>query len=151
MATTTKMSGTMTGSTGQARTGIKARKLSLNIAAKAKDYFLSKEQYVLGPRELDQAIQAQSDFINIIDVRQAADYARGHLPGAINLPRDQWKTVAGLKKDKLNVIYCYSLECPLAAQAAAVFAGQGYSVMEMAGGFEAWQDNDFKTDKQVHH
>lgn len=149
--TTTKISGAKTGSTQETRTQARGRKLSLNIAAKAKDYFTSKEQYVVGPKELYLAIQAQPEFINIVDVRQMQDYAKGHLPGAINLPREQWNLYSGLKKDKLNVIYSYSLECPLASQAASQFAAQGYSVMEMVGGFDAWQENHYQTEKQVHH
>ncbi len=127
------------------------RKLSLNDATKAKEYFSLKDKFILGPHELNQVLQDQSEMINIIDVRQPGDYARAHLPGAINLPREQWKTVSGLKKDKLNVIYCYSLDCPLATEAAQEFASKGYSVMELIGGFQGWQESDYKIDKQVHH
>lgn len=35
----------------------------------------------------------------------------GHIPGAINLPRDRWHTLDGLRKDKTNVLYCYSQVC----------------------------------------
>jgi len=43
----------------------------------------------------------------------------------------------GLAKDKLNVVLCYSQVCHLAATAAFEFAAQGYSVMELEGGFKA--------------
>jgi rhodanese-related sulfurtransferase len=149
--TMTKITGSMNGKVHSIGNGISGRKLSLNIAVKAKDYFAAKNQYIVGPQELYQALQDQPDFINIIDVRQPMEYMKGHLPGAINLPREQWRVETGLKKDKLNVIYCCALECQQAAQAAMEFAANGYSVMEMAGGFEAWQENGFQTDKQVHH
>lgn len=149
---TTKVSGTMTTTPReQGKVASKGRKLNLNTPAKARDYFTSKEQFILSPKELFLAIQAQPDLINIIDVRQPMDYAKGHLPGAINLPRDQGRSVTGLKKDRLNVIYCYSLDCPLAGQAAVEFADQGFSVMEMIGGYEAWLNSGLQTDKQVHH
>lgn len=35
----------------------------------------------------------------------------GHIPGAINLPRDRWHTLDGLRKDQTNVLYCYSQVC----------------------------------------
>lgn len=118
---------------------------------KAKEFFALKAKYLIGPTELNNLLLDQSAMVTIIDVRQAQDYAKGHLPGAINLPKDQWQTFAGLKKDKQNIVYCYSLECPLAAQAALEFAGKGYSVMELQGGFDGWQENHFKMDTQVHH
>ena len=127
------------------------KKLSLNDATKANEYFSLREKFILGPQELNQVIREQPDLINIIDVRQPTDYVKGHLPGATNLPREQWKTVSGLKKDKLNVIYCYSLECPLASEAAKEFSAKGFSIMELVGGFQGWQENDYKIEKQVHH
>lgn len=133
------------------KTKVKEKKFSLNEAAKAKEYFALREKFILGPSELNQAIQERTLLINIIDVRQPSDYVKGHLPGAINLPQEQWKTVSGLKKDRLNVIYCYSLDCPLAAKAAAEFAAKGYSVMELVGGYQGWQENNYKTETQVHH
>jgi hypothetical protein len=40
-----------------------------------------------------------------------------------------------VRKDKLNVLYCYSGVCHLATSAAVEFAEKGYPVMEMEGGF----------------
>jgi rhodanese-related sulfurtransferase len=56
----------------------------------------------------------------------------------VNLPHGQWHTAKGLSKDKLNILYCYSQTCHLAAAAALELASQGYRVMEMEGGFAAW-------------
>jgi rhodanese-related sulfurtransferase len=47
-----------------------------------------------------------------------------------------------LSKDKLNILYCYSEVCHLAAKAATKFAQAGYPVMEMDGGWEAWKEHD---------
>ena len=46
--------------------------------------------------------------VHVVDVRAAEDYAEGHITGAVNLPKDRWETLIGLRKDKLNVLYCYS-------------------------------------------
>jgi rhodanese-related sulfurtransferase len=83
----------------------------------------------------------QGENINIVDVRAAEDYAEGHIPGAVNLPKDKWDSLSGLRKDKINVLYCYSQVCHLAATAAVEFAGKGYPVMELEGGFRAWKDH----------
>mgnify|MGYP000325743133 CR=1 FL=1 len=70
-----------------------------------------------------------------------------HAIRATSLPEDQWKTFKGLSKDKLNVLYCYTEVCHLAARAAVLFAGAGYPVMEMEGGFKAWKENELETVK----
>ncbi len=89
----------------------------------------------------------QGEAINVVDVRAAEDYAEGHIPGAINLPKDQWRTLKGLRQDKINVLYCYSHVCHLAAAAAVEFAGRGYPVMELEGGFRVWKEGEFDVEK----
>jgi rhodanese-related sulfurtransferase len=87
-------------------------------------------------------------FPSVIDVRAAEDYRKGHVPGAVNLPEEKWSTYAGLREEGLNVIYCYSQVCHLAATAALEFAGKGYSVMEMEGGFEAWKEHNLEIETE---
>ena len=115
-------------------------------ATQARDYFANKIAFTTGPIELHHQIEAGDD-IAIIDVRAAEDYAAGHIPGALNLPQDKWSSLSGLQRDKVNILYCYSVVCHLAAKAAIVFAENGYSVMEMDGGFEAWKDNELPVEK----
>jgi rhodanese-related sulfurtransferase len=113
---------------------------------KAKEYFESKIAYTLGPMELKHMMQHKKN-INIVDVRDAEDYAQEHIPGAVNLPSDQWKTLEGLDKDKTNILYCYSQVCHLAAHAGARFAAQGYQVMELEGGFDVWKKYELPIEK----
>ena len=110
---------------------------------KAEEYFEDKITFTTGPVELDHKIKDDED-INVVDVREAEDYEEGHIPGAVNLPREKWHTLEGLERDKTNVLYCYSHVCHLAAAAAAEFAGKGYPVMEMEGGFKAWKEHDLE-------
>ena len=116
-----------------------------NDPAKAKEFFLDKITFTTGPVELNRAIEQKADIV-VVDVRAEEDYQEGHIPGAINLPQEKWESYEGLSRDKLNVLYCYSHVCHLAATAAVQFAGQSFSVMEMDGGFEAWKDNDLKVE-----
>lgn len=111
--------------------------------AKAKAYFEAKMAFTTGPVELERMIR-QGENIQIIDVRAHEDYAEGHVPGALSLPKDRWHTLEGLRKDRTNVLYCYSQVCHLAATAAVEFAGKGYPVMELEGGFRAWKDHDME-------
>ena len=105
----------------------------------AKKYFKDKICFTTGPAEVKSFRDRGEDF-TLIDVREAEDFAKGHPPGALSLPRDQWDTYAGLQKDKVNILLCYSEVCHLAAKAALKFATKGYPVMEMDGGFKAWEE-----------
>lgn len=113
---------------------------------KAQEFFEEKVAFTTGPVELNRMIE-QRQNINIVDVREAEDYARGHVPGAINCPKDQWDLCSGLDKDKTNILYCYTQTCHLAATAAAEFAEKGYPVMEMEGGFAAWKQYGLPQEK----
>jgi len=110
--------------------------------ARAKAYFEEKLAFTTGPVELDRWIKAHEDNLVVVDVRAAEDYDKGHIPGAINVPREQWERPQGLRKDKTNVVYCYTQQCHLAANACARFAGQGYPVMELEGGLEIWKEHE---------
>ena len=112
---------------------------------KAKEYFEAKMAFTTGPVELERMMKQGQ--VNVVDVRAAEDYAQGHIPGAVNLPKDKWHTLEGLRKDKTNVIYCYSQVCHLAAAAALEFASKGYPVMELEGGFRGWKEHEMDIEK----
>ncbi len=122
-----------------------ATQVKIQDPAKAKEYFENKMAFTTGPIELERAIQ--SGEVNVVDVRASEDYAEGHIPGAVNLPKDRWQTLEGLRKDKVNVLYCYSQVCHLAAAAAVEFSGKGYPVMELEGGIRAWKDHELDIEK----
>ena len=113
--------------------------------AKAKTYFEAKMAFTTGPVELERMMK--NNEVTIVDVRAAEDYAEGHIPGAINLPQDQWQTLKGLRKDKTNVLCCYSQVCHLAATAAVEFAGKGYPVIELDGGWRWWKEDAFPVER----
>ena len=112
---------------------------------KAKEYFEAKMAFTTGPVELERMMKQGQ--VNVVDVRAAEDYTEGHIPGAVNLPKDKWHTLEGLRKDKTNAIYCYSQVCHLAAAAALEFASKGYPVMELEGGFRSWKEHEMDIEK----
>jgi rhodanese-related sulfurtransferase len=114
--------------------------------ARARAFFEQKVAFTTGPVELSHAIEGHENIV-IVDVREAEDYAKAHIPGAINLPKGTWDSPEGLQKDATNIVYCYTQQCHLAANACVKFASQGYPVMEVEGGFEAWQGNELETEK----
>jgi len=113
-------------------------KLELNRPEDAKDYFEKKMAFTTGPAEL-KFFMDEGQTPNIVDVRASEDFNEGHIPGARSLPEDDWPSLKGLTKDRVNVIYCYSQVCHLAARASAYFARNGFPVMELEGGIRAWK------------
>jgi rhodanese-related sulfurtransferase len=91
---------------------------------------------------LTDAIQAIQDADVLLDVREADEYANGHIPGAMHISR-------GLLEFKLSndpelsdrnlkiVLYCKN--SGRAALASVALQDMGYlHVQSIAGGFEAW-------------
>jgi rhodanese-related sulfurtransferase len=128
--------------------GFMAEELKRNDPERARQYFADKMTFTTGPVELARNLKGGTDIV-VIDVRASEDYKKGHVPGAINLPRERWATREGLREDGLNVLYCYSEVCHLAAAAAVEFASKGYSVMEMDGGFDAWKGHDLEIESEI--
>ena len=106
----------------------------------AQAHFTAKQRFTTGPHEVAGMIDRKEDVV-IVDVRFPTDFRKGHIPGAVNLPKGKWHETAGLSKDKLNVLYCYNQTCHLAAEAAVELLARGYRVVEMEGGFATWEAN----------
>lgn len=89
--------------------------------------------------DIDQAIQ-NADVL--IDVREADEYAAGHLPGAMHMSRGMLEfklsndTALSLRELKI-VLYCKT--GGRAALAAGSLRDMGYlHVKSISGGFDAW-------------
>ncbi|MBP5119739.1 rhodanese-like domain-containing protein [Pseudomonas protegens] len=85
------------------------------------------------------------DFV-LVDVRGPEAFARGHVPGAINLPGRLLTSehLAGYPRDTLFVVYCAGPHCNGANKAAVKLAALEYSVKEMIGGVTGWIDEGFQ-------
>lgn len=119
-----------------------------NTAEKALAFFKNKMAFTTGPMELD-SVRAHTTEYAIIDVRAEKDYLEEHIPGAINIPKNKWGKWEGLSKDKLNVVYCYSQVCHLAAIACIELAQAGFRVIELEGGFSEWKEYELETEKSA--
>jgi len=108
--------------------------------AAARAHFAAKQGFTTGPHEVTGILDRKEDVV-IVDVRFPSDFRKGHIPGAVNLPKGKWHTAAGLSKDKLNILYCYNQTCHMAAEAALELIALGYPVAEMEGGFATWEAN----------
>ncbi len=114
-------------------------------AEETRNYFAQKLAFTTGPSEVEGLLK-RGEPVTLVDVRYPADFRKGHIPGAVNLPKGRWHTLKGLAKDRRTIVYCYSQTCHLAAEAAVEFASLGFSVIEMEGGFDAWQKYGFSVE-----
>lgn len=91
---------------------------------------------------ITDAEQEIRDASLLIDVREADEYAAGHLPGAIHMSRGMLEfkissNPAMGARDLRIVIYCKT--SGRAALAANALQDMGYlNVSSIAGGFDAW-------------
>lgn len=113
----------------------------------AREYFRDKLAFTTGVHELEIIVQQDKGDFKVIDVRYPADYARGHVPGAVNLPRGKWQNPKGLTKTGINYLYCYNQTCHLAAEAAVELTQQGYRVVEVEGGWAGWEANGYRIEQ----
>ena len=86
----------------------------------------------------------QPDFV-LLDVRGPAQFAAGHVPGAIHLPHGKIikSKLAHYPQDTVFVTYCAGPHCNGAARAAIRLAGLGRPVKIMPGGITGWIDEGF--------
>lgn len=81
------------------------------------------------------------DFV-LLDVRGPAAYARGHVPGALNLPHGKIteRRMAEWPEGTMFVVYCAGPHCNGADRAALRLARIGRPVKLMIGGVTGWID-----------
>ena len=113
---------------------------------RAKDYFESRLAFTTGVHELEVLVQQGARDAIVVDVRFPSDYVKGHVPGAINLPKGKWQNPRGLRKDATIYVYCYDQTCHMAAEAALELTRQGYKVVEVEGGWERWLAKGFRSE-----
>ena len=91
---------------------------------------------------LDQAVDAVRHCDVLIDVREADEYAQGHLPGAVHMSRGmlEFKLSANPQlqsRDLQVVLYCKT--SGRAALCAKAMQDMGYlNVTSIEGGIDAW-------------
>jgi rhodanese-related sulfurtransferase len=87
----------------------------------------------------------------ILDVREPGEFASGHLPGAVNVPRGLLEFSLSANPlwqnpDMTVLIYCKT--SGRAALAAQTMQSMGYrNVSSLAGGFDAWASDRFPVDQ----
>jgi rhodanese-related sulfurtransferase len=82
----------------------------------------------------------------VVDVRPAAEYAAGHIPGAISLPHDllaarlTQRTQLPELADGVDIVaYCRGRYCVYAPQAVRLLRERGFAARPLDGGLPEWR------------
>ncbi|MES2899710.1 MAG: rhodanese-like domain-containing protein [Pseudomonadota bacterium] len=88
------------------------------------------------------------DFV-LLDVRGSEKFARGHVPGALDLAHAKIiaSKLAEFPETTVFVTYCAGPHCNGAARAAIRLARLGRPVKIMAGGYIGWMDEGFPLER----
>jgi rhodanese-related sulfurtransferase len=94
------------------------------------------------------AVQAMSLYeagdALFVDSRDAADYAKDHIPGAVNLPMRKWAEIwpqaeSQLPRDRTLVLYCYGAHCGLSTRQGKALLEEGYEdLVVLDYGWSTW-------------
>ena len=117
------------------------RRLALVVVAFAiASMALASEPQRVEPKAVNERIAWSDRSLVLLDVRTPAEYAEGHLPGAINIPHTELASrVAELSdaRDRDIVVYCRS--GTRAEQALGVLKDAGFSrLFHLDGDYQRW-------------
>ena len=86
---------------------------------------------------IQELAQQKPDTYMVIDMRDSAAFALGHIDGAVLIPQEELEiNHETLPKDKLLVIYCRS--GILSDDVAAKLREDGYQAVNLVGGYVQW-------------
>jgi rhodanese-related sulfurtransferase len=79
----------------------------------AREHFLSRLSFETDPSDVYTDLVNEVSGIVVVDARTPDSYARGHVPGAVNLPyrKIDASTTSFITKDKVVVTYCDGVFC----------------------------------------
>ncbi|TNM70247.1 sulfurtransferase [Streptomyces sp. NP160] len=115
-------------------------------ATSAADFFAARLAHQTDPADLARA-RATGAAPLVVDVRSAAGWAQGRIPGAVHVPLAELTDRIGEHAPDLDaevVVYCWGPGCNGSTRAGLALALAGYGrVKELVGGYEYWVREGF--------
>jgi rhodanese-related sulfurtransferase len=101
----------------------------------------------LGNRDAFEPVDAlnllhrlQDEAVTVLDVRPAAEFRAGHLPGARSIPINELEARLGeLRPGQEVIAYCRGPYCVYADEAVELLTAHGYRARRLTHGFPDWQ------------
>jgi len=105
----------------------------------SREYFGGRERMTAVDRKrLMQRMRAGE--VTVLDVRPAAEFEAGHIPGARSVPLNELrKTLRSIPRDQEVVAYCHGPYCVLALEAVEFLRAKGYSATRLDDGIAEWK------------
>ena len=114
-----------------------------------RDFFSQRDALEAISRE-ELATRLGDGMVTVLDVRPAAEYSHGHVPGAINIPIGELKRrLADLPKRREIVAYCRGPYCVWSFEAVATLRAKGYRVRRLEDGFPEWKAAGLDVEKKA--
>ena len=119
--------------------------------AVANNYFTSKLAFETDPSDVYHDITNKLSGFIVLDARTPETFAKGHVPGAINIPHRtiDASTTAALPRDKVIVTYCDGVFRNASTHAAAKLTALGFKVEEMLDGMSGWRREGYPVEETV--
>ena len=97
----------------------------------------------------DFELAIKDENVIVVDVRTADEYSGGHIPNAINIDVKRagflYEADEKLSKDKTIAVYCQG--GVRSRKAASLLSDDGYTVINLAGGFSEWKGAGKETEQ----
>ena len=96
------------------------------------------------PGEVDGATARKlvASGVKVIDVRTPAEFAGGHVPGAVNIPHDEMAARAGEIGPPSTPVLLYCRTGPRVDKAAAVLREKGFTTIYDMRAYERWAKSE---------
>ena len=96
---------------------------------------------LLEPIDQDELLRrVHAGDVTVIDVRPAAEFDAGHLPGAVSMPLDELeRRLDELSKDRDVVAYCRGPYCVMSLDAMALLRARGFRAHRLEAGVIEWR------------
>ncbi|OBJ87474.1 ArsR family transcriptional regulator [Mycobacterium gordonae] len=101
-------------------------------------YYRDRDQ--LEPVTRDElSARLRDGSVVVLDVRDAEEYAAGHIPGALNIPaRELEQRLGEIPGGRDIVAYCRGLYCVYSYDALDTLRPRGYTAHRLRGGYADW-------------
>jgi rhodanese-related sulfurtransferase/DNA-binding transcriptional ArsR family regulator len=104
----------------------------------AADYLGDRSALDLVTRE-ELARRLREGDVVVLDVRPEAEFAAGHITGAVSVPVDQLtRRLRNVLKDQDVVAYCRGQYCVYADEAVRTLTRRGYRAARLEDGYPEW-------------
>ena len=87
---------------------------------------------------INEAVKAPEDGAVFLDVREAYEFASGHLHGSVNVPLSALSSIQTAIPDKNTILYVYCASGMRSSRAAKMLVSMGYANVKNIGGVNAY-------------